>query len=287
MAIEHEYWACSNPSACPRHSQSLTAALAKVTRAMVEEGKKRTMIVIDPAVLNIKHELSRFEFKSPHTGYHNPSQDHLPMALDYSIRDIQATMGMYRLGSSEYERAMHRQMYGEMSPTVDEVKDFVEKRLTGNNAQTNTNNGVQEGKTMRRKDVILSEIARLQEELAMYNRFPTDKFADSTIISFERVFGLSWDEAKDVDFAGTEVYKYAGIKAAGKWHLTGDRAPQKQSWDELICWLNDGVGKMTNMSTGEVIFDANANEDAEAGRQVGLSEEDADGPLGANDPQEQ
>lgn len=151
------------------------------------------------------------------------------------------------------------------------------KALTPEPVQTN------EEKPMRRRDVIISELNRLQEELARWDKFPEDTWADGKVLKIVRVFGIDWEDAIDSD--SYVKYTYVAVKAEGRWHLTGGNpaTPQNKKWDDIVMWLGSHCGQIIDVATGEVLFNADPeNEDTEAGKLVGLSDDDE--PLGANDP---
>lgn len=54
---------------------------------------------------------------------------------------------------------------------------------------------------------------------------------DGTVIRFSRRFPGQEDT----------WYAYAGIKANGKWYLTGERSPQSMTWEGLVKWLVSGI----------------------------------------------
>lgn len=97
---------------------------------------------------------------------------------------------------------------------------------------------------MNRRDVIEAQLRNLQRELAILERFPKmDTYADGTVIKFERVFGGSWEDMKDVD--NVTKFSYAAIKVNGDWYLSGLRQPSgPMKWGKLVEWLGDGVGEI-------------------------------------------
>lgn len=71
----------------------------------------------------------------------------------------------------------------------------------------------------------------LDRKRALLRGYGEDKFDDDTVFTFTKSFG-----------PGARDYRYAVIKAAGKWWLTGVRVsdPPGRSWDDLALWLVSG-----------------------------------------------
>jgi hypothetical protein len=125
-----------------------------------------------------------------------------------------------------------------------------------------------EGSNMvSRREVIKARLRELEAEQAKYARFPNDDFPEGTVIKFERVFGMSWDEYEQMMEAyknlrgpgpepTTTAYSYVIVKANGVWYTSGPRGGgHPRSWDGLIEWLGDQVGPMILMVPDRNIFD--------------------------------
>lgn len=87
---------------------------------------------------------------------------------------------------------------------------------------------------MSRKNVIESRIASLEGELAELEKFGEDIYEDGEVL----IFSLRFSEVKK--------YRYAAIKAAGKWFITGGKNPGSYlSWDDLTdFWRRGNVAKV-------------------------------------------
>lgn len=79
-------------------------------------------------------------------------------------------------------------------------------------------------------------------------RFTLDdsQVPDGTIL----VFGIRYVDADNLTGSGdfrSKVFEYAGLKASGRWYLTGTgRVPQDAGWGAVARWLDD--------PTREVVF---------------------------------
>lgn len=159
--------------------------------------------------------------------YHNPPGHLVVDSTRYSVRDV-----------IEVQRAMR-----------DLDLSGIEKRLV---------NRI-EGSGMNRRETIKARIRELEEELAKLDRFPKDTFANGTIIKFDKLFDISWEQYDRCEQAEREsitVYTYAAIKANGYWYCSGqpNRAPQRVHWDALIEWMGDGVKEVWLMEPNEDIL---------------------------------
>lgn len=82
----------------------------------------------------------------------------------------------------------------------------------------------QAGKTSRTQ-AIESRLKQLESELADIKRFGDDKYEDGEVLTFKG------------DFNGPKSFSYAAIKAAGRWHLTGGKAVQNATWEQLVDFM--------------------------------------------------
>jgi hypothetical protein len=80
---------------------------------------------------------------------------------------------------------------------------------------------------IRHREQLDAEIAELDVALSTYGDEPAKNGA---VIRFRKRFSPSG-----------QTFRYAGIRAGGLWYLTGSRAPQRQTWDQLIAWLSGGA----------------------------------------------
>lgn len=76
--------------------------------------------------------------------------------------------------------------------------------------------------TLSRTEVIEARLRELEAELTDIKRFGTDAYDEGDVLTFKG------------DYNGPKTYAYAAIKAGGKWHLTGGKAIQHASWDQLV-----------------------------------------------------
>lgn len=84
---------------------------------------------------------------------------------------------------------------------------------------------------------------RAAEELAFLDRLE-DKYGaepqDGAVIRFTKQFA-SPSYGYSAPTSQVVRYTYAGIRANGKWYLTGAKGSQSWSWFELLNWLDEGV----------------------------------------------
>jgi hypothetical protein len=94
---------------------------------------------------------------------------------------------------------------------------------------------------MDRKAVIQHEIARLQEEMAVIDKYGKDTHEIGTVIRFQR----RWSDGRPLNSGGIlpnddsadPWYTYAVLKAdARSWYATGSQLGQ-MSWNDLVLWL--------------------------------------------------
>jgi len=76
--------------------------------------------------------------------------------------------------------------------------------------------------TVSRVQAIQNRLAELEAELAELARFGSDDYEEGAVLTFKG------------DYNGPKTYAYAAIKAGGKWHLTGGKAVQHATWDQLV-----------------------------------------------------
>lgn len=80
---------------------------------------------------------------------------------------------------------------------------------------------------MSRADEIRRRISELSDELRRIESWPVEP-EEGTVIRFH------------LQFCGAgRTYHYAAIRAGGKWYLTGSRAPQHLSWEDLLTWMTN------------------------------------------------
>lgn len=81
---------------------------------------------------------------------------------------------------------------------------------------------------------IASQLARRTDQLAHLDRYPAaDPFENGDILQFEKTFP-----------SGDASYTYVAHKAGERWYLTGSRAPQGITWDELVSFMGLGVAEV-------------------------------------------
>jgi hypothetical protein len=98
---------------------------------------------------------------------------------------------------------------------------------------------------MTRRDVLENQMRRLEEEIAVLDRFGNDDFEEGAVITFDKQF-----HGPD-----SKTWTYAGVKVGNLWYLTGSgRHPNCFSWDDLVRFLSEGVGKVYLCKDTEVIF---------------------------------
>lgn len=113
--------------------------------------------------------------------------------------------------------------------------------------------------SMNRRETIKARMRQLEEELAKIDRFPQDTFANGTVIKFDKLFDISWeqyDRCEQAERDSITVYTYAAIKANGYWYCSGqpNRSPQRVHWDALIEWMGDGVKEVWLLEPNEDIL---------------------------------
>jgi len=169
-------------------------------------------------------------------GYHNINpRSGLVSAVDYTLPPYSRTLPGY--SKRDVEATLHMRVH----------QAICTRECSCNNPfEITTDDG---GNEMNRREVIAAEMRRLQKEMAVLDRFPaTDPFENGTVLMFERVFGLSWEDVKDSDTA--TKYIYAALKVNNLWYTTGNsnRNSVCYSWSQLVEWLGDHVGEIVVMS---------------------------------------
>lgn len=87
--------------------------------------------------------------------------------------------------------------------------------------------------------VISGQLARRTKQLEHLKRFPeVDPFTDGTVLQFEKSFPNTPDNH----------YSYVAHRANGYWYLTGERSPQRITWEQLVSWMGLGVHTVYQLS---------------------------------------
>lgn len=141
---------------------------------------------------------------------------------------------------SDYE-----QIYGDGGMPIRQV-------ITGHRVEINSDGITLHGtfptgdSTMDRTEVIRSRVASLEAELAEREKFGKDFFEDGEVLIFSGNFGNT---------AGKK-YRYAAIKAAGTWHITGQaNAGSYLTWSALVdFFIKANVRKVRVVRTTQHLF---------------------------------
>lgn len=82
--------------------------------------------------------------------------------------------------------------------------------------------------------ILAGQLTRRQNQLEHLERYPEeDPFTDGTKLEFEKTFPGS-----------EQRYAYLALRAAGRWHLTGQRSPQNVTWEHLVEFMGLGVDEV-------------------------------------------
>lgn len=97
----------------------------------------------------------------------------------------------------------------------------------------------QKGTKMNRKEIIAHQLASLQKELAILDRFGEDVYLDDTVLRFVMKFE-----------GNSTLYSYTALKSVGQWWLSGNpnRTGHVKTWEELTNWWSTRVQSIEIMT---------------------------------------
>lgn len=79
-------------------------------------------------------------------------------------------------------------------------------------------------------------------------RFTLDdsQVPDGTVL----LFGVRYVDSETRSRASSKVFTYVGLKASGRWYLTGTgRVPQDAGWSAVARWLDDPTREVVSVRT--------------------------------------
>src|SRR5690606_6226589 len=79
-------------------------------------------------------------------------------------------------------------------------------------------------------------------------RFTLDdiQVPDGTVL----LFGVRYVDSETRSRASSKVFTYVGLKASGRWYLTGTgRVPQDAGWGAVARWLDDPTREVVSVRT--------------------------------------
>ena len=88
--------------------------------------------------------------------------------------------------------------------------------------------------------LLAMKLMRRREQLALLEIWPDeDPFEDGTTLEFVKVFPNS-----------TKEYPYRALRADGLWYLTGERSPNRITWEAFVNWAGVGVTEVYKIGVG-------------------------------------
>lgn len=134
---------------------------------------------------------------------------------------------------------------GGIADVINDVMGDIADELSRVSRRDATRPGLRERLTRERDSyelvlrVVSAQLERRELQLRELDRYPTDDpFADGDTLHFTKTFPN-----------GPREYSYAAYRTNGLWYVTGSRAPNGASWEQLVNFMGLGVRDILLTST--------------------------------------
>lgn len=109
-------------------------------------------------------------------------------------------------------------------------------------------------------DAMTRQLAETEKKLQWLESFPEDDFEDGSVITFDKSYESEYDYKVNDDEG--KWYKYAAIKADGRWYLSGPKnGGITKDWEALVLFMSKGVKQIFWCSTMESIWTSEVEEE--------------------------